>query len=81
MDLVALTKYLVESIVSEPETVSVKEFSGDDNEVVIQVLIQEKDMGAVIGKAGVTANAIRTIVQASAYTNNLPKVKINIDSY
>lgn len=81
MDLVGLTKYLVESIVREPETVSVKEFTGDDNEVVIQVLVQESDMGAVIGKSGATANAIRTIVQASAYASHLPKVKINIDSY
>lgn len=81
MDLVALAKYLVESIVKEPDTVTVKKFKEDENEVVIQVLVQESDMGAVIGKAGVTANAIRTIIQASAYANHLPKVKINIDSY
>lgn len=81
MDLVALTKYLVESIVKEPETITVKKISEEENEIVIQVLVQESDMGVVIGKSGVTANAIRTIVQASAYANHLSKVKINIDSY
>ncbi len=81
MDLVGLTKYLVESIVTEPDKISVKEFEGDNNEVVIQVLVPESMIGIVIGKGGNNANAIRTIVQASSYANHLPKVKINIDSY
>lgn len=81
MDLVALTKFLVESIVKDPDTITVKMFSEDENEIIIQVLVKDEDMGAVIGKSGAIANAIRTIVQASAYVNHLPKVKINIDSY
>lgn len=81
MDLVALTKFLVESIVKNPDAITVKMFSEDENEIIIQVLVKDEDMGAVIGKSGTIANAIRTIVQASAYVNRLPKVKINIDSY
>ena len=81
MDLVALTKFLVESIVKDPDDITVKMFSEDENEIIIQVLVKDEDMGAVIGKSGTIANAIRTIVQASAYVNHLPKVKINIDSY
>ncbi len=81
MDLVALTKFLVESIVKDPDAITVKMFSEDENEIIIQVLVKDEDMGAVIGKSGTIANAIRTIVQASAYVNHLPKVKINIDSY
>lgn len=81
MDLVALTKFLVESIVKNPDAITVKMFSEDENEIIIQVLVKDEDMGAVIGKSGTIANAIRTIVQASAYVNHLPKVKINIDSY
>lgn len=81
MDLVKLTEYLVKSIAREPDMVSVKQFDSEDDIITIQVLVDNKDMGVVIGKSGMTANAIRTLVQASAYVNNLNKVRINIDSF
>ena len=81
MDLVALTEYLVKSIVKEKEMVSVKQFDDDEDYITIQVLVDSSDMGAVIGKDRVNANALRTLVQASSYINNLKKVKINIDSF
>lgn len=81
MDLVALTEFLVKNVVKEPDMVSVKQFEEVDEEVTIQVLVNETDMGAVIGKKGAIANAIRTLVQASAYINNHKKVRINIDSF
>ena len=81
MNIVELTEYIVKNLVKEPENVSVKEFQGDDEETVIQVLVSEKDIARLIGKSGTTANAVRTIIQAVAYSNHLPKVKINIDSY
>ena len=78
--LVELTEFLVKSIVSEPDLVSVKEF--DDEELItLEVLVSEKDMGAAIGKDGKIINAIRTLVRASAYHNNMKKVSINIDSF
>lgn len=79
MNLVELTEYLVKGLVKEPDMVSVKEFD-DEDEITIEVIVSEEDMGAVIGKGGNIANAIRTLVQATAYVNNLPKVKVNIDS-
>jgi len=81
MSILELTEYIVKSLVKEPENVSVKEFQGDESETVIQVIVSKNDMSALIGKSGSTANAVRTIVQAIAYANHLPKVKINIDSY
>ncbi|MBE6144185.1 MAG: KH domain-containing protein [Firmicutes bacterium] len=81
MNLVALTEHLIKSLVSEPDMVSVKQFDDEEDMIVIQVLVNDSDMGAVIGRGGNIANAIRTIVQASAYANNLKKVKINIDSF
>lgn len=81
MDLVKLTEQLVKNLVSEPDMVSVKQFDDTDDMIVIQVLVNDSDMGSVIGKRGNIANAIRTIVQASAYANNIKKVKINIDSF
>ena len=81
MDLVGLTEFLVKSIAKEPDMVSVKEFENTDEEIVIQVLVSENDIGVVIGKGGKNANAVRTIVQASSYINNQKKVKINIDAF
>ena len=81
MDLVELTEHLIKSLVREPDMVSVKQFHDEEEMITIQVLVNDGDMGAVIGRGGNIANAIRTIVQASAYANNMKKVKINIDSF
>lgn len=81
MDLAALTEYLVKSIVKQKDMVTVKEFDDEEDYITIQVLVDSSDMGAVIGKNGMNANAIRTLVQASSYINKLKKVKINIDSF
>jgi len=81
MSLVELTEHLIKSLVKEPDMVSVKQFDDEEEMITIQVLVNDSDMGAVIGRGGNIANAIRTIVQASAYANNMKKVKINIDSF
>lgn len=81
MHLVELTEYLIKSLVKDPEMVSVKKFDDEEDVTTIQVLVNQEDMGAVIGRGGATANAIRTLIQASAYINKDKKVKINIDSF
>lgn len=82
MDLVLLTETIVKKLVSDSESVSVKEFEADEeNTVLIEVMISNDDLGKVIGKDGRIINAIRTIVQASSYINDNKKVKINVDSY
>ena len=82
MNLVLLTETIVKKLVSDPESVSVKEFeSEEENEIQIEVMISNDDLGKVIGKDGRIINAIRTIVQASSYTHDNKKVKINVDSY
>lgn len=82
MDLVELTKEIVLALVSNKDSVSVKEFETDEeNTVLIQVMIDEEDMGRVIGKGGKIANSIRTLVQASSYLKDNKKVKINIESF
>ncbi len=79
MDLVALTEYLVKSIVVDEEAVSVKEFdSEDDNTILIQVMVADEDMGRVIGKNGKSANAIRTLVQASSALALFPFLPITL---
>lgn len=80
MTLVELTKMIVKSLVSDPDSISVKEFSNDD-EIIIEVVVKEEDMGSVIGREGKIANSIRTVVQASSYLKDSKKVKINISSF
>ena len=82
MNLVELTEEIVKSLVLNPEGVSVKEFaSEDDNTLLIQLMVDEADIGRVIGKEGRTANAIRTLVQASSALKENKYVKIDIDKF
>lgn len=82
MDLVELTKSIVTSLVVDTDGVSVKEFPSDlENTILIQVMVAESDMGRVIGRDGCTANAIRTLVQASSSLHDNKYVKINIDKF
>lgn len=82
MDLVQLTEFIVKSLVTDKDSVSVKEFPSDDERtIIIQVLVSDTDMGKVIGKSGKIANAIRTLVQASSSLKDRKSVKINIDSF
>lgn len=80
MDIVEFTEYLVKKLVKQPDMVSVKQFDDEEDLTVIQVLVDSSDMGAIIGRSGNIARAIRTLVQASAYTTG-KKVKIDIDSF
>ena len=82
MDLVKLTEVIIKKIVSDPESVTVKEFETDEeNTIKIEVLISSDDMGKVIGKDGKIINSIRTIIQASSSLEDNKKVRINVDSY
>lgn len=82
MNLIELTETIIKKIVSNPDSVSVKEFeSEDENTIQIEVLISSDDIGKVIGKNGKIINSIRTIVQASSSLSENKRVKINIDSY
>lgn len=80
MNITELVEYLVKSIVSKPDMVSVKQFDEEDSSV-IEVIVDESDMGAVIGKNGKIAQSIRTIAKSAAYTNGLKKVNINFDTF
>ena len=82
MELVELTEEIVKSLVVDQDGVSVKEFpTEEDNVMLIQVMVNENDIGRVIGKSGRTANAIRTLVQASSALNDNKYIKIDIDKF
>ena len=81
-DLVKLTEEIVKSLVVDADGVSVKEFPSEDEKVMlIQVMVNEDDIGRVIGKDGKIANALRTLVQASSALSDNKYVKIDIDKF
>ena len=80
--LVNLTELIIKKLVSDPESVSVKEFESDDeNTIQIEVMVSSEDMAKIIGHEGRTINAVRTIVQAASFNQDNKLIKINVDSY
>lgn len=80
-ELITFTENLVKSLVKEPDMVSVQEFLGDDEVIQLEIIVHEDDMGAVIGRGGKMASAIRVLIQAAAYNMDIKRVRINIDSF
>ena len=80
-ELITFTENLVKSLVKEPDMVTVKEFLGDDEIIQLEIIVTEDDMGAVIGKGGKMASALRVLIQAAAYNMDIKRVRINIDSF
>ncbi len=71
---------LVKPLVKKPEAVSVKTISEDEEMISLQILVDEEDLGRVIGRKGRVANALRTIVYACSIRNG-KKVEISIDKF
>jgi len=80
-ELISFTESLVKPLVKEPDLVVVKEFGGDDEEILLEIIVHESDMGVIIGRGGKMANSLRTVIQAYAYIHKLNRIKINIDSF
>ncbi len=65
-----LLEYLAQQLVDDPLKVVVEQFEEDDGTVVLELAVGEDDYGKVIGRGGRTANALRTVVKASAVKEN-----------
>jgi len=61
-DLIA---YIAKALVDFPDQVSVEEIEGNQTSV-LELKVAKEDLGAVIGKQGRTARAMRTILSASS---------------
>jgi len=81
MEITEFVTYLIKNIVKNPDMVKVSRFEGDEESTILEILVANDDMGAVIGKSGKNVHALRTIILAYASLNKLGKVKINIDSF
>ena len=64
-----LLEYIAKSLVDYPEDVSVTE-SESGSTTVLELRVNESDMGKVIGKQGRIAKSIRAVVKAAASREN-----------
>ncbi|MDO9630047.1 MAG: KH domain-containing protein [Acholeplasmataceae bacterium] len=80
VDFEKLIKNMIMPLVVNPDDVLVKILSTDDETITIQLLVNEADLGRVIGKGGKIASAMRTIVYAGASKEG-KRVQIDIDSF
>ena len=80
MSIVELTELIVKSLVKDADSVSVKAFDTEENEISIEIVVSEDEAGSIIGKNGKTINSIRTVLQASSYLKDNKKIKVNVTS-
>ena len=58
-----LLKFLVKALVEKEDEVTVEK-AEDESSITFTVKVAENDVGKVIGKAGKTANSIRTVMKS-----------------
>jgi len=71
-----LVKLIAQSLVDQPEAVTVNEVEGAQS-IIVELRVSPDDMGKVIGKQGRIAKAIRTVVKAAA-TKTKKRVTVEI---
>lgn len=60
-----LLEYIARHLVQSPDDVEVHEVSGERS-LVLELHVDEEDLGRVIGRRGRVAQAMRTIIKAGA---------------
>jgi uncharacterized protein len=61
-----LLEFLARKLVQKPECVSVELFIDEQAQPVIELIVDPEDLGKVIGRSGRVAQALRTVVRATA---------------
>jgi uncharacterized protein len=62
-------EFVVKSLVSNPDAVSI-ERKIDEKGVLLELTVDQEDLGRVIGKRGATAQSIRTLLRALGTKND-----------
>ena len=60
---------IITTLVSDKNSVMIRQIDGEQS-IIFEVKVAESDMGKVIGKQGVIAKSIRTIMKAAASKEN-----------
>ena len=61
-----LLGFLARKLVQKPDSVSVELFIDEQAQPVIELIVDPEDLGKVIGRSGRVAQALRTVVRATA---------------
>ncbi|MGB8909666.1 MAG: KH domain-containing protein [Candidatus Cybelea sp.] len=61
-----LLDFLARKLVQKPDSVSVELFIDEHAQPVIELVVDPEDLGKVIGRSGRVAQALRTVVRATA---------------
>lgn len=67
--------YIIKELVTEKEELQVS-YEVIDSSVTFQVRVAKGEMGKIIGKNGMTANAIRGVMQAAGLKD---KLNVNVE--
>lgn len=62
--------YIIKNLVDNPDQVSVQEVAGAQT-IILELRVDKRDMGKVIGREGKTINAIRTLLLSVAARNGM----------
>ena len=80
-DLTKVLYNLVEPMVDDPTSVSIKELpSLDDQEVLLYVYAKSDDIARLIGRQGSMASALRKMMSVASYINDR-RITIKFESY
>jgi len=71
-----LVETIVKAIVDQQDMVHINQVEGEKT-IILEVTVDDDDMGKIIGKQGRIARAIRTVVKAAATKDN-KKVIVDI---
>ena len=74
-----LIKNLILPLVAYPQDVEIIRLNESEDDLQYQVKVNPSDLGRVIGKGGVIAKAIRTVLYAGASKEG-KKIHLDIDS-
>jgi len=65
MDCKELVSFIVKSLVGNPDKVLINKVEGEKS-TILELSVDNSDMGKIIGKHGRVARSIRTLVNASS---------------
>ena len=63
-------EYIIKNLVDQPDKVRITEMGGTHT-LIIELAVDQGDIGKVIGKKGKTINAIRTLLMSVASRNGI----------
>lgn len=75
-DVEELVRYLVMSLVDDPESAKIARVESDDS-ITFEITVQPDDVGKVIGRQGRIIKAIRTLAR-SAGTADAKQVEVEV---